>query len=66
MIKRYDETQVGNIIVDSCGVPQSIVTAVMVSCVESFKRTGAKLVKLAYCSVQVTPGVDGWYLRFSI
>lgn len=65
MIKRYEDTQVGNIIVDACGVPQSIVTSVMVHCVKSFEKTGAALVRLAYCSVKVTPGVDGWYLRFS-
>lgn len=65
MTKRYEDTQVGDIVVNSCGVPQSMVTHVMVQCVDTFKKTGARFVQLAYCSVWVTEGVDGWYLRFS-
>ena len=65
MTKRYENTQVGNIIVNSCGVPQDIVTAVMTQCVDKLKKTGARFMQLAYCSVWVTEGVDGWYLRFS-
>jgi len=65
MIKRYETKEVGNIVIDSCGVPQDIVTAVMTQCVNTFKKTGARFVQLAYCSVWVTEGVDGWYLRFS-
>jgi hypothetical protein len=64
MTKRYD-TPVGDIIVNSCGVSQSIVTPVMVQCVETSKKTGARFMRLSYCSVWVTPGIDGWYLRFS-
>lgn len=65
MIKRYETKEVGDIVVNSCGVPQDIVTAVMTQCVDTFKKTGARFVQLAYCSVWVTEGVDGWYLRFS-
>ena len=65
MTKRYENTQVGDIVVNSCGVPQSMVTTVMVQCVDTFKKTGARFLQLAYCSVWVTEGVDGWYLRFS-
>ena len=65
MTKRYENTQVGDIVVNSCGVPQSMVTPVMVQCVDTFKKTGARFMRLAYCSVWVTEGVDGCYLRFS-